>query len=56
MDNFFTQPLPADLLHTDDPMKRQLLGLGLRAGVVSYHGGDENINRRGEPGIDFSDS
>lgn len=53
MDNYFTQPLPADLLYTTDPMKRQLLGLGLRPGVPSYHGDDENYNRRGEPGIDF---
>ncbi len=53
MDNYFTQPLPADLLYTKDPMKRQLLGLGLRPGVPSYHGDDENYNRRGEPGIDF---
>lgn len=53
MDNHFTQALPADLLHTTDPMKRQLLGLGLRPGVASYHGDDESYNRRGEPGIDF---
>lgn len=53
MDNYFTQPLPADLLHTTDPMKRQLLGLGLRPGVPSYHGDDERYNRRGEAGIDF---
>jgi ectoine hydroxylase-related dioxygenase (phytanoyl-CoA dioxygenase family) len=54
MDNFFTQPLPADLLATRDPMKRQLLGLGLRPGVPSYHGDDERYNReRGEAGIDF---
>lgn len=53
MDNYFTQPLPADLLHTKDPIKRQLLGLGLQPSVPSYHGDDENYNRRGEPGIDF---
>ena len=54
MDNYFTQPLPADLLHTADPMKRQLLGLELRPGVASYHGDSEEYNRsRGEPGIDF---
>ena len=54
MDNYFTQPLPADLLQTADPMKRQLLGLGLRPGVASYHGDSEEYNRsRGEPGIDF---
>src|SRR3989442_486075 len=53
MDNFFTQPLPADLLATTDPMKRQLLGLGLRAGVPSYPGDDETYNRRGEPGMRF---
>jgi hypothetical protein len=53
MDNYYTQPLPADLLTTTDPMTRQLLGLGLRPGVPSYHGDDESYNRRGEPGIDF---
>ena len=54
MDNYFTQPLPADLLHTTDPMKRQLLGLELRPGVASYHGDTEEYNRlRGEPGIDY---
>jgi ectoine hydroxylase-related dioxygenase (phytanoyl-CoA dioxygenase family) len=53
MDNYFTQALPADLLATTDPMTRQLLGLGLRPGVPSYHGDDERYNRRGEPGIDF---
>jgi ectoine hydroxylase-related dioxygenase (phytanoyl-CoA dioxygenase family) len=54
MDNYFTQPLPADLLATTDPMKRQLLGLGLRPGIPSYHGDDESYNRgRGEPGIDY---
>jgi ectoine hydroxylase-related dioxygenase (phytanoyl-CoA dioxygenase family) len=53
MDNYFTQPLPADLLYTKHPMKRQLLGLGLRPGAPNYHGDDENYNRRGEPGIDF---
>jgi hypothetical protein len=54
MDNYFTQPLPADLLATTDAMKRQLLGLGLRPGVPSYHGDDEGYNRgRGEPGIDY---
>jgi hypothetical protein len=53
MDEHFTQPLPADLLLTDDPMKRQLLGLGLRPGVASYHGDDESYNRRGEAGLDF---
>jgi ectoine hydroxylase-related dioxygenase (phytanoyl-CoA dioxygenase family) len=54
MDNFFTQPLPADLLATSNPMKRQLLGLGLRPDVASYHGDDEGYNRqRGEAGIDF---
>ena len=53
MDNYFTQPLPADLLHTTDPMKRQLLGLELRPGVTSYAGDTEEYNRRGEPGVDF---
>jgi ectoine hydroxylase-related dioxygenase (phytanoyl-CoA dioxygenase family) len=53
MDNYFTQPLPAELSQTDDPLKRQLLGLGLRPGVASYHGDDEGYNRRGEAGIDF---
>jgi ectoine hydroxylase-related dioxygenase (phytanoyl-CoA dioxygenase family) len=53
MDNYFTQSLPADLLTSTDPMKRQLLGLGLRPGVPSYHGDDESYNRRGEAGIDF---
>lgn len=54
MDNYFTQPLPADLLQTTDPMKRQLLGLELRPGVASYAGDTEEYNRlRGEPGIDF---
>jgi ectoine hydroxylase-related dioxygenase (phytanoyl-CoA dioxygenase family) len=54
MDAHFTQPLPAELLHTQDPMKRQLLGLGLRDGVASYHGDDPSYNRRGEAGIDFA--
>jgi ectoine hydroxylase-related dioxygenase (phytanoyl-CoA dioxygenase family) len=54
MDNYFTQSLPADLLATTDPLKRQLLGMGLRPGVPSYHGDDEAYNRnRGEAGIDF---
>jgi ectoine hydroxylase-related dioxygenase (phytanoyl-CoA dioxygenase family) len=54
MDNYFTQPLPADLAQTDDPMKRQLLGLDLRPGVPSYHGDGEGYNRgRGEAGVDF---
>jgi len=54
MDNYFTQPLPADLAQTTDPMKRQLLGLDLRPGVASYHGDGEGYNRsRGEAGIDF---
>jgi ectoine hydroxylase-related dioxygenase (phytanoyl-CoA dioxygenase family) len=53
MDNYFTQPLPADLLASPDPLIRQLLGLGLRPGVPSYHGDDEGYNRRGEAGIDF---
>ena len=53
MDNYFTQPLPAELAQTADPMKRQLLGLGLREGVPSYHGDNEGYNRRGELGIDF---
>lgn len=56
MDNYFTQPLPAALLHTDDPLKRQLLGLELRPGVPSYHGDDESYNRRGEAGLDFSEA
>jgi len=56
MDNYYTQPLPADLLTTTDPMTRQLLGLGLRPGVPSYHGDDESYNRRGEPGIDYPSS
>lgn len=55
MDNYFTQPLPAELLHTKDSMKRQLLGLGLRDGVPSYHGDDEDYNRRGEAGLDFAE-
>jgi ectoine hydroxylase-related dioxygenase (phytanoyl-CoA dioxygenase family) len=55
MDNYFTQPLPADLLYTTDPVKRQLLGLELGHGVASYHGDNEGYNRgRGEEGIDFS--
>jgi hypothetical protein len=53
MDGHYTQALPADLLTTTDPMTRQILGLGLRPGVPSYHGDDESYNRRGEPGIDF---
>jgi ectoine hydroxylase-related dioxygenase (phytanoyl-CoA dioxygenase family) len=53
MDNYFTQPLPAELLYTKDPMKRQLLGLGLRDGVPSYHGDDPGYNKRGEAGMDF---
>jgi ectoine hydroxylase-related dioxygenase (phytanoyl-CoA dioxygenase family) len=54
MDNYFTQPLPAELLNTQDPMKRQLLGLGLRDGVSNYHGDDPSYNQRGEAGIDFA--
>ncbi len=54
MDNHFTQPLPAALLHSQEPLQRQLLGLGLRHGVPSYHGDDESYNRRGEAGIDFA--
>lgn len=53
MDNYFTQPLPADLLAAQDPLKRQLLGLGLREGIPSYHGDNEGYNQRGEPGIDY---
>ncbi len=53
MDNYFTQPLPAELAQTADPIKRQLLGLGLRDGVPSYHGDNEGYNRRGELGMDF---
>ena len=53
MDNYFTQPLPAELARTADPMKRQLLGLGLREGVPSYHGDNEGYNRRGDLGLDF---
>jgi hypothetical protein len=54
MDAHFTQPLPAELAQTTDPMKRQLLGLGLRDGVPSYHGDDPSYNARGEAGIDFA--
>lgn len=54
MDNHFIQPLPAELLQTQDPIKRQLLGLGLREGVPSYHGDDPSYNRRGETGMDFA--
>lgn len=53
MDAHFTPPLPAELLRTQDPLKRQLLGLGLRNGVPSYHGDDPSYNERGEAGIDF---
>ena len=53
MDNYYTQPLPPDLLTTDDEMKRQLLGLELRPDVQSYHGDNESYNHRGEPGIDY---
>ncbi len=53
MQDHFTQNLPADLLLTTNPLKRQLLGLGLRPGVLSYHGDDESYNRRGERGVDF---
>ena len=56
MDNFFTQPLPQILAQTRDPLQRQLLGLGLREGVKSYHGDNESYNRRGEAGIDFHDA
>lgn len=56
MDNFFTQPLPQSLAQTREPLQRQLLGLGLREGVASYHGDDESYNRRGEAGIDFCDA
>jgi ectoine hydroxylase-related dioxygenase (phytanoyl-CoA dioxygenase family) len=53
MDNNFRQPLPAALLDSTDPRTRQLLGLGLRPGVTSYHGDDQTYNLRGEQGIDF---
>ena len=53
-DNYYTQLLPADLVSTDDPVKRQLLGMELRPGVLSYHGDKESYNRRGEPCIDYS--
>jgi len=53
MDNYFTQPLPAALQQTTDPLKRQLLGMELQEGLSSYHGDDENYNRRDEEGIDF---
>ncbi len=53
MDNYFTQPLPAELAQTADPIERQLLELGLREGVPSYHGDNEGYNRRGELGMDF---
>ena len=53
MDDYFTQPLPAELLHTKDPLKRQLFGLGLREGAPNYHGDDPSYNHRGEAGIDF---
>jgi ectoine hydroxylase-related dioxygenase (phytanoyl-CoA dioxygenase family) len=45
--------LPADLLATADPMKRQLLGLELRSSVQSYLGPEDEYRRRGDPGIDF---
>ncbi|MDA1143316.1 MAG: phytanoyl-CoA dioxygenase family protein [Planctomycetota bacterium] len=54
MDAYFTQPFPAELKQTEDPVKRQLLGLDLRHGVKSYHGDGEHYNRnRGEPGVDY---
>jgi ectoine hydroxylase-related dioxygenase (phytanoyl-CoA dioxygenase family) len=54
MDAYFSQPLPAELLHSTDPMKRQLLGLGLRPGAPNYHGDDPSYNSRGEAGLDFA--
>ncbi|MCE9589853.1 MAG: phytanoyl-CoA dioxygenase family protein [Planctomycetes bacterium] len=54
MDNYFTQPLPAELAQSTDPLTRQLLGLGLTPCAPNYHGDDEAYNRaRGEAGIDF---
>jgi hypothetical protein len=54
MDNFFTQPLPVELTMTTDPLRRQLLGLGLRPGIASYHGDDPSYNQCGETEIDFA--
>lgn len=53
MGGHFTQPLPADLLHTADPMKRQLLGLELRATAPNFLGDSASYNLRGDPGVDF---
>ena len=54
MDGHFTQPLPDNLLNERDPLIRQLLGMGLVAGAMNYHGDSEGYNRtRGEAGIDF---
>ncbi len=52
-DEGLSQSLPADLLLTRDPLKRQLLGLGLRQGAPTYLGDCDEYNRRGDPGIDF---
>ena len=54
MNAHFTQPLPADLAQSTNPMTRQLLGLRLRDGIANYHGDDESYNLRGEPGIDYT--
>jgi ectoine hydroxylase-related dioxygenase (phytanoyl-CoA dioxygenase family) len=53
-DHGFMQPLPAELLLTKDPLKRQLLGLQLQPGAPTYLGDSDEYNRRGDAGIDFS--
>jgi ectoine hydroxylase-related dioxygenase (phytanoyl-CoA dioxygenase family) len=45
--------LPVDLLHADDPLVRQLIGLGLRPGAPTYLGDSDVYNRRGDEGIDY---
>ncbi|MBW8285973.1 MAG: phytanoyl-CoA dioxygenase family protein [Rhizobium sp.] len=49
-----TQPPPARILGLTDPLKRQLLGFALRPGVQSYLGDLDQYNRRGDPGLDFT--
>ena len=53
LDSQFTQPLPADLLLTKDPVKRQLLGLELKSGTPTYFHDDDEYYQCGDAGIDF---
>ncbi|CAL4869697.1 hypothetical protein MMA231_03989 (plasmid) [Asticcacaulis sp. MM231] len=53
MDHYFTQPLPAALTQSHDPVIRQLVGVELQPGVRSFLGDSAEYNLRGEVGIDF---